>query len=192
MFWGRYPESFLESAGDDAPKIEPGDLDLISQRTDFLGLNVYFGQFIRSTPEGRPECLALPAQYPKADISWLNIMPQAVYWAIRHAHEIYGVDTFYITENGAPYVDVVRPDGEIHDLGRREFLRNQLISLHRAIQEGLDVRGYFLWSLLDNYEWAEGYAKRFGIVHVDYETQRRTPKLSADWYFKVIESNGVV
>ena len=192
VFLGRYPASFLDEAGKDAPTVAAGDLELISQRTDFLGLNVYFGEFIRSTPEGRPESLTLSSQYPKADISWLHIVPQAIYWAIRHTHEIYGVDTFYITENGAPYADVVRPDGEIHDLARREFLRNQLISLHRAVQEGFDVRGYFLWSLMDNYEWAEGYAKRFGIVHVDYETQRRTPKLSAEWYSKVVKSNCIV
>ena len=112
--------------------------------------------------------------------------------AIRHAHEAYGVDTFYITENGVAYPDSIGPSGEVQDLGRREYLRNHLISLHRAIQEGFDVRGYFLWSLLDNYEWTDGYAKRFGIIHVDYKTQKRLPKLSADWYSKVIESNCVV
>jgi beta-glucosidase len=169
-----------------------GDLELISQKTDFFGLNVYHGEFVRSTADGQVERIALPVQYPKADISWLNIVPQAIYWSIRHAREVYGVSTFYITENGAPYTDHVRPNGEIHDLGRREYLRNHLISLHRAIQEGFDVRGYFLWSLLDNYEWAEGYTKRFGIVHVDYGTLRRTPKLSAHWYSKVIEANAVV
>ena len=84
------------------------------------------------------------------------------------------------------------PNGEIHDLGRREYLRNHLIALHRAIDEGFDVRGYFVWSLLDNYEWTEGYSKRFGIVYVDYKTLQRTPKLSGDWYSKVIDSNGVV
>jgi beta-glucosidase len=192
LFLGAYTDSFLKSAGADAPHVEPGDLALISQKTDFFGLNVYFGDFVRSTVDGQVDRIALPAQYPKADISWLNITPQAIYWAIRHTHEVYGVPTFYITENGAPYVDQVRSNGEIHDLGRREYLRNHLISLHRAIQEGFDVRGYFVWSILDNYEWTEGYSKRFGIVHVDYGTLRRMPKLSAHWYSKVIESNAVV
>lgn len=192
MYFGAYTESFLATAGSDAPKVERGDLDLISQKTDFLGLNIYFGEFVRRGVDGRAERMGLPSQYPKADISWLNIMPQAVYWAVRHAHEVYGVATSYITENGAPYIDRVLPSGEIHDLGRREYVRNHLIALHRALHEGFDVRGYFLWSLLDNYEWAEGYAKRFGIVHVDYTTRQRTPKLSAYWYAKVIESNGVV
>ena len=97
--------------------MEPGDLDLIAQRTDFLGLNVYFGEFVRQGPDGRTERMVLPSQYPKADISWLNIMPQAIYWAVRHAHEAYGIETFYITENGVPYMDRVLPNGQIHDLG---------------------------------------------------------------------------
>jgi len=192
LFLGAYTASFLEAAGLDAPKVETGDLELISNKMDFFGLNVYFGDFVRSAADGQVERIVPCAQYPKADITWLNITPQAMYWAIRHAHDVYGVSVFYITENGAPYIDTVQPNGEIQDLGRREYLRNHLISLHRAIQEGFDVRGYFLWSLLDNYEWAEGYAKRFGIVHVDYGTLRRTPKLSAHWYSKVIESNAVV
>lgn len=192
LYHGAYPETFLKAAGAAAPKVEPGDLDLISQKTDFLGLNVYFGEFVRRGMDGRPERLALPSQYPKADISWLNIMPQAIYWAVRHAREAYGVKTFYITENGAPYLDRVLPSGEIHDLGRREYLRNHLISLHRAIHEGFDVRGYFVWSFIDNYEWTEGFSKRFGLVHVDYKTLQRTPKLSGYWYSKIIESNGVI
>ena len=192
LYLGAYSEAFLNDAGPDAPKVERGDLDLISQPTDFLGLNVYFGEFVRRGTNGRAERIALPSQYPKADISWLDIMPQSIYWAVRHAHEAYGVRTIYIAENGAPYFDRVLANGEIQDLGRREYLRNYLISLHRAIHEGFDVRGYFVWSLLDNYEWTEGYSKRFGIVHVDYKTLRRTPKLSAYWYSKVIESNCVV
>jgi len=192
LYSGAYTPAFLAAAAADAPHVERGDLELISQKTDFLGLNIYSGQFVRSTPAGRAERVMLPAQYPKADMPWLSITPQAIYWAIRHAHEAYGVETFCITENGAAYPDCVGPQGEIDDLGRREYVRNHLISLHRAIEEGFDVRGYFLWSLLDNYEWAEGYAKRFGIVYVDYKTLKRTPKLSADWYSKVIQSNCVL
>lgn len=192
VYLGEYPEQFMKAAGLDAPKVEPGDIELISQRTDFLGLNIYFGEFVRQGADGRPEKISLPPQYPKADISWLNIMPQAMYWAVRHAHEAYGIETFYITENGAPYVDRVLQNGEIHDLGRREYIRNHLIALHRAIAEGFNVRGYFVWSFLDNYEWTEGYGKRFGIVHVDYGTLRRTPKLSADWYSKVIADNCLI
>jgi beta-glucosidase len=192
LYRGSYSDTFLERAGAEAPRVEPGDLELISQKTDFLGLNVYSADFVRSGPAGQVQRMALPAQYPKADVSWLNITPQAIYWAVRLAQEVYGAETTYITENGAPYIDKILPNGEIHDLGRREYVRNYLISLHRALAEGFDVRGYFLWTLMDNYEWAEGYAKRFGIVHVDYRTQQRIPKLSAEWYSKVIESSRVL
>lgn len=192
LFLGAYPKSFLKAAGADAPHIEKGDLALISQPTDFLGLNIYTGYFMREAAGQRRERVPFPAQYPVADVSWLHIAPQCIYWAIRHAAEVYGVKTFYLTENGVAVRDEILPDGEIRDLDRREYVRNHLLSLHRALVDGYDVRGYFLWSLLDNYEWADGYAKRFGIVHVDYATQRRMPKLSAQWYAQVVRHNRIV
>jgi beta-glucosidase len=186
IFWGRYPEEFLEEAGDDAPIVEPGDLEWIAQPIDFLGLNLYAGDFVREGADGKPEVLPFPAQFPKGDLDWINVTPQTLYWAVRHASDVFGVRTFYITENGAAFADELTDDGEILDLDRREYLRNYLLSLKRAVVEGFDVRGYFLWSILDNFEWAEGYGKRFGIVHVDYASQTRTPKLSARWYSQVI------
>jgi beta-glucosidase len=192
LYLGRYAEAFLAEAGADAPTIEPGDLEAIAQPTDFLGLNLYAGDFVRAGRDGRPETLAFPRQFPQGDLDWLKITPQVIYWAVRHAAEVYGVRTFYITENGAAFADAPNPAGEIVDLDRREYLRAHLIALHRAIAEGFDVRGYFAWSLLDNFEWAEGYSKRFGLVHVDYATQRRTPKLSARWYAQVIRENRIV
>jgi len=192
LFRGRYPEAFLGEAGADAPRIQPGDMALIAQPTDFLGLNLYASVFVRAGAEGRPERLNFPRQYPQGVLSWLKITPQSLYWTIRLASEVFGVRTLYITENGAAFDDQLTPGGEIVDLDRLEYLRNYLISLHRAVDEGYDVRGYFVWSLMDNFEWAEGYAKRFGIVHVDYATQKRTPKLSAQWYARVIQQNRVV
>jgi len=192
VFLGHYPESFLREAGAAAPRVEPGDLALIGQPTDYLGLNLYAGDFVRAGAGGRPERLPFPRQFPHGDLPWINVTPQTLYWGIRHAAEVFGVRSFYITENGAAFDDEVTPGGEIIDLDRREYLRNYLIGLHRAVAEGFDVRGYFLWSLLDNFEWAEGYSKRFGIVRVDYETQRRTPKLSAGWYARVIRENRLV
>ena len=97
-----------------------------------------------------------------------------------------------MTESGATFDDDVTPSGEVIDLHRREYLRSYLVELHRAVAEGYDVRGFFVWSLLDNFEWAEGYGKRFGIVHVDFDTQRRTPKLSGRWYSEVIRNNRIV
>jgi beta-glucosidase len=192
VFQGRYPDSFLAAAGADAPDVAPGDLEWIAQRTDYLGLNIYAGDFVRAGKDGEPEVIPFPPGYPRGDMPWLYFTPQSLYWGIRHAAEVFGVPTFLITENGAACRDAISADGEILDLDRREYVQSYLIALHRAIAEGIDVRGYFVWSLLDNFEWAEGYAKRFGIVHVDYPTQRRTPKLSARWYAEVIRANRVV
>jgi len=192
LYLREYPASFLSVAGRDAPMVREGDLELIAAPTDYLGLNVYTGRFVRAGAEQQPEDLVLPDDYPKGALPWLKITPQAMYWAVRHAVEMYGVNEIYITENGVCFDDQLDEEGEIHDLGRCEFIRNYLISLQRAIQEDYPARGYFLWSFMDNYEWAEGYSKRFGIVHVDYRTQKRTLKLSADWYAAAINNNRVV
>ncbi|MDX2036421.1 MAG: GH1 family beta-glucosidase [Isosphaeraceae bacterium] len=192
LFLGRYPDAWLERAGADAPRVEPGDLERIGRPMDFLGLNVYAGDFVRRGADGRPERLPFPKQFPQGDLWWLNVTPQSMYWSVRLAREVYGATTFYMTESGACFADRVDERGEILDLDRREYVRNYLLSVHRAIDEGFDIRGYFLWSFLDNFEWAEGYEKRFGIVHVDFETQARTPKLSARWYSEVIRTNRLV
>jgi beta-glucosidase len=193
VFLGHYPETFLREAGDDAPQVQPGDLDLIARPTDFLGLNVYAGQFVRAgTETNRPEVLPFPRGYPQAPLAWLKLTPQSLYWAVRHAARAFGVKVFYMTENGATFDDDITPAGEVLDLHRREYLRSHLVELHRAVAEGYSVRGYFLWSLLDNFEWAEGYERRFGIVHVAFGNQRRTPKLSSHWYSEVIRHNRIV
>jgi beta-glucosidase len=192
VFLGHYPEAFLREAGADSPRVEPGDMERIAQPTDFLGLNVYAGNFVRAGAENRPEVLPFPRGYPEGALSWLKVTPQSMYWAVRQAADVFGVKTFYMTESGATFDDDISPAGEVLDLHRREYLRSYLVELHRAVAEGYDVRGYFLWSLLDNFEWAEGYGKRFGIVHVAFGTQRRTPKLSSRWYSEVIRNNRIV
>ncbi len=192
LFLGEYPDAFLLEAGPDAPEVAPGDLALISQPTDYLGLNVYAGDFVRAGVDGQPEVLPFPRDYPEGALPWLKLTPQSLYWAVRHAAEVYGVKSFYMTESGATFDDELTAAGEVVDLHRREYLREYLVALHRAIAEGFDVRGYFVWSLLDNFEWAEGYEKRFGIIHVDYPSRRRTPKLSGHWYSQVIRENRIV
>ncbi len=187
---GQYPDWILDAA--DAPVVQLGDLAEIGQATDFLGLNLYSGDFVRRGADGRPQILPFPARYPRGALPWINVTPEVIYWSIRLATEVYGPRPILITENGAAFEDEVGPGGQILDLDRREYLRNHLISLHRAIAEGYDVRGYFLWSLLDNFEWADGYAPRFGIVRVDYPTQARTPKLSARWYAAAVAANRLV
>jgi beta-glucosidase len=192
IFQGRYADVFLNAAGPDAPEVQPGDLDVISQRTDYLGLNLYAGDFVRARADGSAETLPFPRQYPRGDLPWLLVTPQVLYWGARFASEVFGVKTFYFTENGAAFDDAVTPEGEIIDLDRREYIRNHLISVHRALAEGFDVRGYFLWTLMDNWEWAEGFTKRFGIVRTDYETLARIPKLSAQWFSEVARQNRIV
>jgi len=192
VFLGQYPEAFLREAGADAPRVEPGDMEQIARPTDFLGLNVYAGNYVRAGALNRPELVPFPRGYPEGGLGWLKITPQCLYWAVRHAAEVFGVKSFYMTESGAAFDDDITPMGEVLDLHRREYLRSYLVELHRAVAEGHDVRGYFLWSLLDNFEWAEGYDKRFGVVHVAFGTQRRTPKLSSRWYAEVIRNNRIV
>ncbi len=194
IYTGAYPASFLRRLGADRPRVERGDLELISQPTDFLGLNIYTGTFVRAGKRGKPEALALPSEYPRTASPWHGLMPQAIYWGPRLAHEVYGVKKLYVTENGAGYDQepFANGSGEVLDLHRREAVRAYLRELRRAVSDGVPVSGYFLWSFLDNFEWQDGYTRRFGLVHVDYATQARTPKLSARWYQQVMEQNAVV
>jgi beta-glucosidase len=188
-----YSEAYLERVGADAPRVQPGDFELISLPTDFLGLNIYTATYVRAGRNGQPyEALALPKNYPRADSVWLNLVPQAIYWAPRMCHELYGHPSIYITENGCGYDDEPVVDGEVIDLHRRDYLRNHLREVHRGIADGVPIDGYFLWSFIDNYEWEDGYQRRFGIVHCDFETLKRTPKLSARYYAEVIRTRTVV
>lgn len=192
LYRGRYAESYLAAAGAAAPRVEPGDFELISQPTDFLGLNLYAGVFVRAAGAGAGQKLSFPAQYPRADSPWLWLTPQTLYWGPRHVAEVYGIKSIYITENGCGYDDEPVINGECLDLHRREYLRSYLGELRRAIHDGIPVHGYMLWSFMDNFEWQDGYQRRFGVCHVDFETQLRTPKLSAHWYASVMRENRLV
>ncbi len=188
-----YSKAYLERVGDAAPQVQPGDFDLISLPTDFLGLNIYTATYVRAGRDGAPyEALALPANYPRADSPWLNIVPQAMYWAPRMCHALYGHRSLFITENGCGYNQEPVIAGEVLDLHRRDYLRAHLREMHRAIADGVPVDGYFLWSFIDNFEWEDGYERRFGIVHCDFETLVRTPKLSARYYAEVIRTRRIL
>ncbi|MCU0791468.1 MAG: GH1 family beta-glucosidase [Opitutaceae bacterium] len=189
---GGYAPALLEADGRDAPRWQPGDFDLISAPTDFLGLNIYTGAWVQAGPDGRPRTLSYPPAYPRADSPWLYHVPQSLYWGPRFCAELYRPASIYITENGAGYDDPPPVDGEVHDLHRRDLVRNYLRELHRAIHDGVPVDGYFLWSFMDNFEWQDGYARRFGAVYCDFRTQRRTPKLTARWYREVMWANALV
>jgi beta-glucosidase len=198
IYTGGYPLQWLRAVGADKPKVQKGDMEIIHQPGDYLGLNLYAGYFVRAAKASArskkitAEKLPFPTGFPEGDLPWINITPQTLYWAIRLAHEVHGVKSFYISENGMAADDRVTGNGEILDLDRREYVRNYLIGLHRAAQEGFDIRGYFLWTWMDNFEWAEGYSKRFGIVYNNYDNQQRTPKLSAQWYSRVMAENRIV
>jgi beta-glucosidase len=187
---GAYTEEYRRVVGEtDCPQVEPGDFDLITRPTDFLGLNIYAGFYVRAGSDGKPERVPFPKSYPMTDSDWYQITPQAMYWCPRLLKDIYGEQPLYVAESGCGYHDEPVVGGEVLDLHRRELLRSYLAELRRVIADGVPVKGYFLWSFMDNFEWGVGYSVRFGIVHVDYSTQRRTPKLSARWYAKVIETN---
>ncbi len=190
IFRGGYSPAYFRITGRDRAIAQGGDFDLISLPTDFFGFNIYTGVFVRAGRRGRPEQLPFPKGYPAPENSWwLKLLPRALYWGPRHVADIYKPKAIYITENGAGYDDEPPVNGEVLDLHRREYIRQCLVELHRAIADGAPVRGYFLWSFMDNFEWLDGYARRFGICYTDYQTQKRTPKLSARWYSEVMRLN---
>lgn len=191
LFTGRYAEKEIVAVGNVPPAVRRGDLAVIAEPTDFLGLNIYSGVFVRATG-AKHEVLPFPSGYPTAGLDWLRLTPQSIYWGLRHCHRLYRPGKLYITENGAGYEEPAQVSGELNDLHRRDYLRSHLEQVQRATSEGIPCRGYFAWSFLDNFEWAEGYAKRFGLVHVDFASQRRTPKLSARWYSGVMRENRVL
>ena len=189
---GKYTDGFLEYAGAAAPKFTADELKIISSPTDFVGLNIYAPQFYIIATENKPfKVLPFPASFPHMNSEWLRIGPETIYWVPRIAAKIWNIETIYISENGTSSEDKLAADGQVYDLDRIMFLRNYLTQLQRAVAEGVPVRGYFLWSLMDNFEWIFGYEKRFGVYHVDFDTQVRVPKLSAAFYRDVVARNAI-
>ncbi|TDW59937.1 beta-glucosidase [Novosphingobium sp. PhB55] len=190
---GRYIDSYLAAQGKDAPKVQAGDMKAIGSPLDFVSLNVYTANTVRAaaTASGY-EILPHLANSPRMASPWLYVTPEALYWSIRTVSELWKPKKLYISENGCSADDPVAQDGKVYDADRVMYLRNYLTHLQRAVREGYPVDGYFLWSLMDNFEWEDGYTKLFGIHHVDFKTQKRTPKLSADWYRELIRSNKLV
>lgn len=183
MILRRYEDGACEPLRRFAASVPAGDWDRM-EAPDFLGLNIYQGN--RVDREGR--VIAPAPGSPLTGSKW-HITPEVMHFGPLHMHRRYGLP-LYITENGLSCNDFVFLDGQVHDPQRIDFLRRYLTELHKAIREGADVRGYLHWSFLDNFEWASGYDERFGLVHVDYQTLRRTPKDSARWYRQIIDTNG--
>ncbi|MDX2215004.1 MAG: GH1 family beta-glucosidase [Oculatellaceae cyanobacterium bins.114] len=191
---GAYSPVFLEQLGKDAPDIQPGDLETIHQPLDGLGFNVYTGSYVRAAdnPAGF-ESLAFPRGYPRLHMPWLHFVPDCLYWGVRHISETLGRPDLpiFISENGCAADDEL-VNREVIDTDRILYLREYFKSAHRAVSEGYPLKGYFVWSLLDNFEWAWGYDRRFGLIYVNYNTQERIPKASYHWYAECIRQNRVV
>lgn len=185
---GRYPEDGLALFGAEAPQVRAGDMETICQPLDFYGINVYDAELYRAGADGKPELVTPAPGHPRTAFNW-PIVPSALYWGPKFLYERYKLPII-VTENGLSNTDWVNVDGEVDDPQRIDYTRRYLRELRRASEDGADIRGYFHWSLLDNFEWAEGYNQRFGLVHVDFATQKRTPKRSAHWYREVIAARG--
>jgi len=187
-----YPADVVQAKGRPMDFVRPGDMDAIAVPLDFLGINYYNRHIVRSgevTEEENEPQTVFPNPNP-TEMGW-EVYPEGLYEILARVHFVYDFPAIYVTENGAAYPDQIGPDGEVDDPLRVEYIESHLAAAARAIAAGVPLRGYFAWSFLDNFEWAEGYTKRFGIVYVDYETQRRTPKASARWYSRVIAANAV-
>lgn len=189
---GRYIDEYLHQEGANAPKVEAGDMAAIGSPLDFVALNIYTPEWVRAdaSPRGYATIPHFPSS-PHMASPWLVLGPEVAYWGVRQVSELWGPKTLYISENGASADDPLQ-NGRVDDPDRVMYLRNYLTNFHRAIAEGYPLKGYFLWSLMDNFEWADGYSKRFGIHYVDFKTQQRIAKLSAAWYKEVIARNALV
>ena len=190
--YGRYPDAFAGGLPAERLGIKDGDMERVKAPLDFLGLTHYNRFFVSSessAPWGIPGSFEGGKEGPLTENGW-EVWPSAFYDIVMWVTREYGRRTIEITENGACYNDEPDAGGRIDDQRRLAFYRGYLAELARAIQDGADVRGYHAWSLMDNFEWAEGYTKRFGLVHVDFKTGKRTIKESGRWYGKVAAANG--
>ena len=190
VFLGQYPEDIMKSFGQYFPKNAEKDLVLISQPLDFYGQNMYNAVPVRADENGNPVRVDRYPGFPKTAIQW-PVTPEVLYWAPKFLYERYQ-KPFYVTENGMSSHDWVSLDGKVHDASRVDFMHRYLREFKKAAADGVDLRGYFAWSLMDNFEWAYGYSERFGMVYVDYQTQKRTVKDSGLFYKDVIASNGEI
>lgn len=184
---GKYPENILKRIGKYLPEDYEKDMEIICQPIDYYCQNIYKG-FLYKKGENGPEQVPFPAGFPHTAIGWSNV-PETLYWGPKFLYERYNLPII-ITENGVSCRDVVSLDGKVHDSARIDYLHRYLLQLKKANDEGVDVRGYMVWTLMDNFEWQEGFTERFGLLYVNYQTLERIPKDSYYWYKEVVETNG--
>lgn len=187
-----YDPAFLEAQGDDAPEYTDAEMKTISAPMDFLGLNYYHSSVVRHADnEQGYEVIPMPKSMPRTHMGW-EITPRGIYYLLKHAEDYFGDIPKYITENGLSTADAETLEGEVLDYDRVEFYRQHLTQVCIAINSGVNLKGYFVWSLMDNFEWSKGYTQRFGLVRVNYTNQQRTLKLSAQYYRDVTKFNRVL
>ena len=193
VYLGHYPEDGVRLFGADMPEIGNDDMKTICQPLDFFGFNNYQSEIIRAAADGGTERVAQPEGSRQTAFfdrtSYWSVTPEGLYWGPKFFYERYKLPII-VTENGMSNIDWISLDGKVHDPIRIDFLQRYLLEFEKAINDGVDARGYFLWSIMDNFEWAEAYRQRFGIIYVDYPTQQRILKDSAYWYKQVIATNG--
>ena len=190
LYLGRYPEELSEIFGEAWPQFPPSDFDAIRKPMDFLGVNYYTRNVVRHEPKAWPVHAApVPQSGLHTEMKW-EVYPEGLTEILTWVRDRYGAAPLYVTENGSAFEDPDPVGALVEDPFREAYLRDHLRAARRAIAEGVDLRGYFAWSLLDNFEWSEGFSKRFGLIHVDYGTQKRTAKTSARLYSRIIASAG--
>jgi beta-glucosidase len=191
IFRGAYPADILARLGDLAPRVQPGDAEIIARPLDFMGANYYTRSVISKGNGDLTDFKSVRvegAEYTAMD--W-EVYPQGIYEMLTRLHREYAVPRIYLVENGSAFPDVVEDDGSVHDPRRINYLREHLLQVHAAVTQGVPLAGYSVWSLMDNFEWSLGYSMRFGIIHIDYATQKRTIKDSGYWYRNVIANHGL-
>ncbi len=185
--FGKYPENLAEAFGANFT-YDPADMQIIKCDPDFIGLNIYHGKYVVPDGKGGIRDVTPEMNTPYTDMRW-TVSPESLYYGPKAFSERYRLPIF-ITENGVAVTEWLSEDGKLHDPSRIEYIRRYLSQLKRATEEGANIEGYFYWSLLDNFEWKEGFSKRFGLIYVDYNTLERTPKDSAAYYANIIRENG--
>jgi beta-glucosidase len=190
---GQFPAEMPDLFGDGWPALSADEVSALRQPIDFVGMNYYLRIYVRDDASAGPARAAVvsPPDRPRTALGW-EIYPRGLTDTLQWVSTRYGNIPQYVTENGAAFDDFPAPDGSLKDTARVQYLKEHLQAAGQALQAGVDLRGYFVWSLLDNFEWQAGFSKRFGIVRVDYPTQRRIPKASALFYRDVIRTNGAV
>jgi len=197
VFHGKYPEDAVADrvqsghlTGSELPFVQQGDFAEISTPMDFLGINYYSRNVMKADENGHREAVVMAAKEELTDMEW-EVFPDGLYKSLMDINRTYAPRKIYITENGAAYDVAVSTDGRIADDERISYLHSHLLALHRAIADGVPVDGYYLWSLLDNFEWAWGYEKKFGLYAFEDKTFDRIPKDSANWYRNVMAANAI-